>query len=332
MLSDTNDTAAPIESGSVGEKDAAPAATAPPPQIMPKEPAVSNVSQSSAGSNVSQSSAGSNVSQSSAGSYVSQSSAGSYVSQSSADSNSSAGSKGSKKGVKGDFDEHVVSHLKELRKRIIIAGIALILGAMLFYPFSGYAVAYLWAQLIPDSVIMSIYSPAEYIMTRLKLSVALAICLFFPLLMYELYKFMSRGLYKNERKFLVKTVPLSFLLFILGVSIAYFIVLPLFLNYILFYSDQTAVAQVGLAETFNTIISLLLGFGLVFQVPLLMISVVRLGIVEEKLLRKSRIVVYGALIGFTFLIAPDPTLVSQLLAGVVLVILFEFSLLLLKFV
>ena len=283
-----NDTAAaPLESKSVDEKDAASAAAAPPPQMIPKEPAVSK---------------------------------------------ELAVSKVPKKSVKGDFEEHVVAHLKELRKRIIIAGAALLIGALLFYPFSGQAIAYLWDQLIPESVIMSIYSPAEYLMTRIKVSVAFAICVFFPLLMYELYKFMSRGLYKNERKFLIKTVPLSFLLFILGVSIAYFIVLPLFLTYILFYSDQTAAAQIGLAETFNTIIALLLGFGLVFQVPLLMISVVRLGIVEEKMLRKSRIVVYGALVGFTFLIAPDPTLVSQLLAGVVLVILFEFSLLLLKFV
>jgi len=237
-----------------------------------------------------------------------------------------------KKGVEGDFKEHVVDHLKELRKRIMVVGAALVIGAVLFYPLSGDAIAYLWDQLIPKSVLMSIYSPTEYLMTRLKLSAAFAVCVFFPLLMYEVFKFMSRGLYKNERRFLIKTVPLSFILFTLGASIAYFIVLPLFLNYILFYSDQTAVAQIGLAETFNTIIALVLGFGFVFQVPLLMVSVVRLGIVEEKTLRKSRIVVYGALIGFTFLIAPDPTLVSQLLAGIVLVILFEFSLILLKFV
>ena len=237
-----------------------------------------------------------------------------------------------KKGVEGDFKEHVVDHLKELRKRIMVVGAALVIGAVLFYPLSGDAIAYLWDQLIPKSVLMSIYSPTEYLMTRLKLSAAFAVCVFFPLLMYEVFKFMSRGLYKKERKFLIKTVPLSFILFVFGASVAYFIILPLFLHYILFYSDQTAVAQIGLAETFNTIIALVLGFGLVFQVPLLMVSVVRLGIVEEKTLRKSRIVVYGALIGFTFLIAPDPTLVSQLLAGIVLVVLFEFSLILLKFV
>ncbi|MDR2944557.1 MAG: twin-arginine translocase subunit TatC [Methanosarcinales archaeon] len=237
-----------------------------------------------------------------------------------------------KKRPEGDYEEHVVGHLKELRNRIIIAGAALLLGAFVFYPFSGEAVAYLWDRLIPETVIMSIYSPTEYLMTRLKLSAAAAVCIFFPLLMYELFKFMSRGLYKNERKFLVKVVPLSFLLFIFGAALAYFIVLPLFLNYILFYSDQTAVAQIGLGETFNTIISLVLGFGLVFQIPLLMVSVVRMGIVEEKTLRKGRVVVYGMLLGFTFLIAPDPTMVSQLIAGAALVILFEFSLILLKFV
>lgn len=237
-----------------------------------------------------------------------------------------------KKRPEGDFDEHVVGHLKELRNRLIVAGAALLLGALIFYPFSGEAVAYLWDQFIPDSVIMSIYSPTEYLMTRLKLSIAAAICIFFPLLMYELFKFMSRGLYQNERKFLIKVVPLSFILFLMGAALAYFIVLPLFLNFVLFYSDQSAVAQIGLGETFNTIISLVLGFGLVFQIPLLMVSVVRMGIVEEKTLRKGRLVVYGSLIGFAFLIAPDPTMISQLIAGVALVVLFEFSLILLKFV
>ncbi|WP_316558202.1 twin-arginine translocase subunit TatC [Methanimicrococcus hongohii] len=232
----------------------------------------------------------------------------------------------------GDYQEHVVDHLKELRNRIIIAGAALLIGALIAYPFSGDAIAYLWEQFIPESVVMSIYSPTEYLMTRLKLSVAAAICVFFPLLMYELFAFMSRGLYKNERKFLIKVVPLSFILFILGAALAYFVVLPLFMNYVLFYSDQTAVAQIGLGETFNTIISLVLGFGLVFQIPLLMVSVVRMGIVSEKTLRKGRLVVYGSLIGFAFLISPDPTLVSQLIAGVALIILFEFSLILLKFV
>ncbi|MDV0444707.1 Sec-independent protein translocase protein TatC [Methanimicrococcus sp. At1] len=237
-----------------------------------------------------------------------------------------------KKRPDSDYEEHVAGHLKELRNRIIIAGAALLVGALLAYPFSGEAIAYLWARFIPESVIMSIYSPTEYLMTRLKLSVAIAVCIFFPLLMYELFKFMSRGLYRNERKFLIKVVPLSFILFLMGAALAYFIILPLFLNYVLFYSDQSAVAQIGLGETFNTIISLVLGFGLVFQVPLLMVSVVRMGIVEEKTLRKARWVVYGALVGFAFLIAPDPTMVSQLLAGAALIILFEFSLILLKFV
>ena len=239
---------------------------------------------------------------------------------------------GTKKGVAGDYKENVVEHLREFRNRIIIAGAALLVGAILFYPYSDDAIVYLWAQLIPENVIMSIYSPTEYIMTRMKLSIAFAICLFFPLLMYQLFRFMSRGLYKNERRFLLKVVPVSFILFLLGASLAYFIVLPLFMNYIIFYADQTAVAQIGLAETFNTIISLVLGFGFVFQIPLLMVSVVRMGIVEEKTLRKGRLVVYGSLIGFAFLIAPDPTLVSQLIAGVALVILFEISLILLKFI
>ena len=241
-------------------------------------------------------------------------------------------SKSVRSGVDGDYKEHVVGHLTELRNRIMVSGAVLILGLVIIYPFSGDIIAYLWDQLIPPSVVMSIYAPTEYLMTRLKLSAALSFCIFFPFFMYQLFKFMSRGLYKNERRFLLKAVPLSFIMFLVGACLAYFIVLPIFLTYILFYSDKTAVAQVGLAETMNTVVSLVLGFGMVFQVPLLMVAIVRMGIVKEKTLRKGRLAVYGVLIGFVFLIAPDPTLVSQLIAGIALVVLFEISLILLKIV
>ncbi|WNY24882.1 twin-arginine translocase subunit TatC [Methanolapillus millepedarum] len=236
-----------------------------------------------------------------------------------------------RKGVDIDYEEHVVEHLRELRNRLIICIAALLLGTIIFYPLSGEGIAYLWSRLIPESAIMSVYSPTEYVMTRMKLSVACAIAIFFPLLSYELYKFMYRGLYTNERKFLWRVVPASFILFIFGASIAYFIVLPIFLNYMIFYADQTAVAQVSLSETINTIVTLVLGFGIVFQIPLLMIAAVKMGLVEEKTLRKGRIAVYGLLIGFAFLISPDPTFVSQLIAGVALVVLFEFSLIIMRF-
>ncbi|MDV0447141.1 Sec-independent protein translocase protein TatCd [Methanosarcinaceae archaeon Ag5] len=236
-----------------------------------------------------------------------------------------------RRGVDIDYEEHLVEHLRELRNRLIVCIAALIVGAVIFYPLSGEGIAYLWDKLIPESAVMSIYAPTEYVMTRLKLSVACAIAVFFPLLSYETYKFMYRGLYANERKFLWRVVPASFILFLLGASLAYFIVLPIFLNYMIFYADQTAVAQVSLSETINTIITLVLGFGIVFQIPLLMIAAVKMGLIEEKTLRKGRIAVYGALIGFAFLISPDPTFVSQLIAGVALVILFEFSLIIMRF-
>jgi hypothetical protein len=68
-----------------------------------------------------------------------------------------------KRRPKGDYEEHVVGHLKELRNRIIIAGAALFIGAVVAYPFSGRLLAYLWSRFIPENVIMSVYSPMEYV-------------------------------------------------------------------------------------------------------------------------------------------------------------------------
>ncbi|WNY27007.1 twin-arginine translocase subunit TatC [Methanolapillus ohkumae] len=266
------------------------------------------------------------------------------ISEDSADFSNASGPKNQKSGWKSifkkkntkdvddiDYEEHLIGHLTELRNRLIVCIAVLLIGSVLFYPFSGEGIAYLWNKLIPEGAVMSIYSPTEYMVTRMKLSVAAAIAVFFPVLSYELYKFMCRGLYKNERRFLWKTVPASFLLFIFGASLAYFIVMPIFFMFIIDYSDQSAIAQISLSETINTVITLVLGFGIVFQIPLLMVSAVKMGLINEKTLRKGRIMVYGTLIGFAFLISPDPTFVSQLIAGVALVILFEFSLIILRF-
>ena len=235
------------------------------------------------------------------------------------------------RGERSDYKEHLVEHLRELRKRLFVVIIVLAAGSFIFYPFSGDAVAYLWKALLPENVIMSIYSPTEFIMTRLKLSLAFAIAAGFPVLMYELFAFMSRGLYKNERKFMVKVIPTSFMLFLFGAGLAYFLILPLFMGYLIGYSDLSAAAQVSLSETINSVVTLTIGFGTVFQIPLLMVVAMKMGLVDAKTLRRYRFAVYGSLVGLAFFVSPDPTFFAQAIVGAVLIVFFEMSLILVRY-
>ena len=285
-------------------------------------PAASSSSSSSSSSSASSSSSSSSASSSSSSSSASSPSPSVY----------SLGADLSEKPKNDkDYKEHLVGHLRELRKRIAVVLAVLAVGAFIFYPFSGDVIAYLWKALLPENVLMSVYSPTEFIMTRLRLSVAFAVAAGFPILMYELFRFMSRGLYTNERQFMMKVVPTSFLLFLFGAGLAYFLVLPVFMRYVIYYSDMTALSQISLEETVNSIITLTLGFGGVFQIPLLMVIAMKMGLVEPQTLRRYRYVVYGLLFSLAFFVSPDPTFFAQVIVGAALIVLFEMSLILVRF-
>ncbi len=177
---------------------------------------------------------------------------------------------------------------------------------------------------------MSVYTPLEWIFTRLKLALLFSIALSTPLFLYELFRFAARGLYQNEKRFFIKIVPFSFVLFILGTVIAYFLVVPVIFKYIILYSSDVAVAQISVQKTMSVVTTFVLGLGLVFQLSLIAIFLIKMGIVKYETLKKKRILIYAAIASFTMLLSPDPTFVAQLISGILLIVLFEFILVIAK--
>ena len=216
-------------------------------------------------------------------------------------------------------------HLVELRNRMAIVLIGLFVALFVAYPSSASALQIIWNNFVPQGIDMSVYSPLEWIFARLKLSLVFAVAVTIPLFLYEMFRFAAKGLFKNEKRFFIKVVPASFLLFLLGSAIAYFLALPLMFKYIIFYSSDLALAQISVMKTVSVVTMLVLGFGLVFQLPLLVIFAIKMGIVKHETLKKQRLIVYAALVGFSMFMSPDPTFIAQLLTAVVLVVLFEFS-------
>jgi sec-independent protein translocase protein TatC len=231
--------------------------------------------------------------------------------------------------VPGDKELPLEEHIKELRSRILVVVIPIILITSIVFIYSGELLKIIWSNAIP--VPMTIYSPMELIFTRFKLSLVTALFIGIPLLVYEAFMFIAKGLYKNEKMFFIKIVPFSFILFTLGAILAYFVVLPLLFKYTILYSADVAYPQVSVTRTIDTIITLILGFGLIFQFPLLLISAIKMDLVKRKYFDGKRKFVYGALIAFAFFVTPDPTAISELIVALVLVMLFEFSLLISRY-
>ncbi|MCX9009835.1 MAG: twin-arginine translocase subunit TatC [Candidatus Methanoperedens sp.] len=230
--------------------------------------------------------------------------------------------------VPGDEELPLTEHIEELRSRMIIVAVPVAIIAFIAFWFSG-GLLVIWKQTVP--VPMSLYSPMESISTKLTLSLVISLFLGIPLIVYEAFKFVGKGLYANEKLFFIKVVPLSFILFFSGATLAYFLVTPLVFKQALLYSGDVAVPQVSVIRAFYTTITLVVGFGIVFQFPLLMIGAMKMGILKPGSLKRQRMMIYGALIALAFFVSPGPEAVSELIVAAALVVLFEFSLIVARF-
>lgn len=241
-----------------------------------------------------------------------------------------SGKKSYTSGVPGDIEESLMVHLFELRNRLAIVLIWLFIGIIIAFPFSAKGMLLLWKDFIGPGLIMSSYSPLEWTFARLKLCMVFALAISIPLFFYQLYRFAAKGLYPHERGFFLKVIPASFLLFILGTAIGYFLVLPAMFKYILFYSGDMATAQLSVQNTLSAVTTILAGFGVVFQLPLLVIFAVKMGLVQYQTLKKQRILIYSAILAFSLFLSPDPTFIAQIVVAILLAVLFEFSLLVVR--
>lgn len=231
--------------------------------------------------------------------------------------------------VPGDKELPLVEHIKELRSRMMTAAIPIALITAIAFLFSGKLLQLIWRQTVP--VPMTIYSPMELILTKLTLSLLVALFIGIPLMVYEGFMFVGKGLYANEKLFFIKIVPVSFILFLAGAALAFFVAVPLVFKYTILYSIDVASPQISVIKTMYTIVTLLVGFGLVFQFPLLLVFAIRMGLVKREYLKGKRAIIYGALIAFALFVSPDPSAISELIVAGVLVILFEFSLIISKY-
>jgi sec-independent protein translocase protein TatC len=101
-------------------------------------------------------------------------------------------------------------------------------------------------------------------------------------------------------------------------------------KYILLYSGDMATAQLSVQSTLSAVTTILAGFGIVFQLPLLVVFAVKMGLVEYQTLKKQRVLVYSIILAVSLFLSPDPTFIAQMVVALLLGFLFEFSLLLIR--
>ena len=216
----------------------------------------------------------------------------------------------------GDEEIPLMQHLFELRSRLVVVLIPIIVLTLIIFPFSNISLRFLFTNLFSEDMSIFVYSPMEWISVRLLFSFLCALSITIPLLLYEIFAFIRPGLYPTERKFFLLVVIPSLCLYGVGAFFAYYFVLPLVFGYLIAYSGEIAKVALSAKRIFSIILYTAVGFGLIFQIPLIMTLAVWLKLVTYSWLKDKRLIIYGLIIGIALFVIADPTGISMLMAGV----------------
>jgi sec-independent protein translocase protein TatC len=219
-------------------------------------------------------------------------------------------------------------HLDELRKRLITCFIAVGVGFVVAYGFSGKLFEILTHPLVSvmksgDKIIFT--GVAEAFFTYMKVAFIAGIGLASPVIVYQFWMFVAPGLYEKERRLVIPVVLLSTVFFVGGALFGYFIVFPVGFEYLMSFGTETIRPMPSMREYLGFASTMLLAFGLVFELPIVITFMAKLGVVTVPFLKKNR--KYAILIIFIVaaILTPSPDAVSQILMAVPLMFLYEIS-------
>ncbi|MFH2090962.1 MAG: twin-arginine translocase subunit TatC [Pseudomonadota bacterium] len=220
-------------------------------------------------------------------------------------------------------------HLSELRSRLIHSFIAVGVGFLAAYSFKEKLFEILIAPLIKAmagsaNTKLIFTGLPEAFFTYLKVSLLAGIVLATPILFYQFWMFVSPGLYRNEKRYFIPIVILSVIFFALGASFGYFLVFPYGFKFFLGFSSDTIQAMPSMKEYLAFSSKMLLAFGFVFELPLVLTFMARMGLVTVSFLKTNR--KYAILIFFigAAIITP-PDVVTQIMMAIPLMVLYEIS-------
>lgn len=226
-------------------------------------------------------------------------------------------------------DESFISHLVELRLRLIRIFAGLVLG---FLPCAYYArelysfLAQPLLQKLPQGGQMIATEVVTPFFVPMKVALMAAFILTLPHTLYQIWAFVAPGLYSHEKRLVLPLVLASSFLFACGMAFAYFAALPLVFEFVTHFAPEGVAVMTDISRYLDFVLSTFIAFGVTFEVPILVVVLVRIGIISiEKLKDIRRYVLVGAFVAGAIFTPPD--VVSQFMLAVPLYLLYELGIL-----
>ncbi|GIX27203.1 twin-arginine translocase subunit TatC [Pelomicrobium sp. G1] len=232
-----------------------------------------------------------------------------------------------------DQQETFISHLVELRDRLLKALIAWLLVFVALFPWARDLYTLLakpllaklpqGGQMIATEVVTPFFVPV-------KVAMLTGFLVALPYILYQLWAFVAPGLYSHEKRLVLPLVVSSTVLFAAGMAFAYFLVMPVVFGFITAIAPEGVAVMTDISKYLDFVMTLFLAFGITFEVPIAVIVLVRFGVVSIDKLKQARpYVIVGAFVIAAIVTPPD--VISQIMLAVPLCLLYEAGILLARF-
>jgi len=233
-----------------------------------------------------------------------------------------------------DSQESFLSHLIELRTRLMRSIIAVVVVLLVLFPFAKDIYALLAAPLLrvlPHGSTMIATDVTGTFLVPLKVTLMAAFLLALPYVLWQAWAFVAPGLYHHEKRLVLPVLVSSCLFFVLGMAFAYFVVFPVAFGFFAGYAPAGVQMMTDIDKYLSFVLTMFIAFGITFETPVVVVVLVRMKVVSLDKLKSLRpYVIVGAFIVGAIFTPPD--IVSQSLLAVPLWLLFELGLLLARFV
>jgi sec-independent protein translocase protein TatC len=228
-----------------------------------------------------------------------------------------------------DRELSLVQHLSEFRNRLMVACIAVVITTAISFLFTTDIIKLL---LLPAHVTKLIaLSPTENFTTYFRVALFSGFAFAMPVILYELYAYIDPALHSNERKFALTLGPFVLLLFVGGMLFCYFILLPSALQFLINFGSEVIDNQLRASEYLSFVTLFIVGMGIVFEMPIVIYALIRLGIVKRSWLASRRRYVFLLVFIIAAVITPTPDPFNQTIVAIPMYLLFELGLLLGRF-